>query len=132
MTSNDFRKQLTALAGTAALVASGAVFAQQQEGGGGYEPPPPQQQQQQQQQNFSDDDLAAFADARKEVNSISQDFQKKAQDAEDQSQIAQLRQEANEEMVEAVQDAGLATDKYNAIAQAIRTNPELASKIQDM
>lgn len=135
MITNDIRKHLTVLAGALALAGSGAVAAQ---GQGGYGQQGQQGQQAPAQQapqgadDFSDEELQSFAEAQQEVSAISKDFEGKIQDTEDPAKMAEMRQKANQKMVEAVQNAGLEPAKYNAIANAVRADPELAEKIEGM
>lgn len=134
MTMSDIRKQLTILAGALALAGSGTVAAQGAQGGAGqqgqgYQSPA---QQPKGADDFSDEKLESFAEAEQEVRSISQDFEGKIKDTEDPAKMAEMRQQANQQMVEAVRDAGLEPAEYNAIANAVRANPDLAEKIESM
>ncbi|MFG6176697.1 DUF4168 domain-containing protein [Halomonas sp. THAF12] len=83
-------------------------------------------------QNFSDAQLQKFADASKEIAVISQDYTKQLQEAEGEEAQQQVRQEANDKMVEAVQSSGLEVDTFNAIGQAIQQDPELMQRVQEM
>lgn len=133
MTVNDIRKHVTVLVGALALAGSGAAAAQGAQGGYGQQGQQnPAQQAPQGAEDFSDEELESFAEAQQEVSAISKDFEGKIQDTEDPAEMAEMRQEANQEMVEAVQSAGLEPAKYNAIANAVRADPELAEKIEGM
>ena len=48
------------------------------------------------------------------------------------SQIQQIQQQSNEEMVQAVEDEGLSVQRFNEIAQAIQQNPELQQEFREM
>lgn len=48
------------------------------------------------------------------------------------SDIQQIQQKSNEEMVEAVEDEGLSVQRFNQIAQAIQQNPELQQEFRQM
>lgn len=127
-------KRLILAAGTLAL-ASGGAIAQ----GGGYgqqqqqqQQPPQQQQQAPSAEDLSDEKLASFAEAQEKVDSISQDFQRKMQNTEDASEMSEMRQQVNQQMVAAVRDAGLDPAEYNEIARAVRSDPELEKKVEEV
>jgi len=48
------------------------------------------------------------------------------------SEIQQIQQQSNEEMVQAVEDEGLSVQRFNQIAQAIQQNPELQQEFREM
>jgi hypothetical protein len=48
------------------------------------------------------------------------------------SQIQQIQQQSNQEMVQAVKDEGLTVSRFNQIAQAIQQNPELQQEFRQM
>jgi hypothetical protein len=136
MTSNDVRKRLTMVAAAAALAGSGAALAQDgygqqgqqgQQGDDAYQQPA---QGAQQADDFSNDELKSFAKARQQVTSISQEFQSEMQEAEDPAKVSEMQAKANQEMVEAVRDVGLEPAEYNAIANAVRSDPELEEKVK--
>lgn len=83
-------------------------------------------------QNFSDGDLQKFADASKEIATISQDYTTRLQEAEGQDAQQEVRVEANEKMVEAVRNSGLEVEKFNAIGQAVQQDPEMMKRVQEM
>lgn len=83
-------------------------------------------------QDFSDAQLQQFADASKEIAAISQEYTQQLQAAEGDEAQQSVRKEANDEMVQAVQDSGLEVDTFNAIGQAIQQNPELMQRVQEM
>ena len=83
-------------------------------------------------QDFSDDQLQKFADASKEIAVISQDYTQRLQEAEGEQAQVEVRKEANEKMVQAVENSGLQVDTFNAIGQAIQQDPELMQRVQEM
>lgn len=83
-------------------------------------------------QDFSDQQLQQFADASQEIAVISQEYTQQLQSAEDEKAQQDVRQEANDEMVKAVQNSGLEVDTFNAIGQAIQQDPELMQRVQEM
>lgn len=122
MTSNHRMARNVALAAALGLGVSGIAVAQQE----------PAQQQAPQAKDFDKAELESFVEAQAEVSTISQDYRKKMQNADDPEAQASMRQEANQEMVQAVNEAGLDPSTYNAIAQAAQSDPQLAQKIEGM
>lgn len=117
--------------GALALAASGGALAQGGGyGGGDYNQAPPQQQQAQ--QDFSEHELEAFAEAQPAIESISEEYASRLNEVEDPQKAAELRQEVNQEMVAAVTDTGIDVGTYNAIAQAMTQDPELAERVESM
>ncbi|MDR9438910.1 MAG: DUF4168 domain-containing protein [Halomonas sp.] len=83
-------------------------------------------------QDFSDQQLQQFADASQEIAVISQEYTKELQAAEGKQAQQDVRMEANEKMVEVVEDSGLDVDTFNAIGQAIQQDPEMMQRVQEM
>lgn len=90
------------------------------------------QAQQQQAQNFSDQQLQNFASASQEIAGISQNYTQQLQDAEGSDQQQSIREEANQRMVEAVEDSGLEVEQFNRIGQAVQNDPEMMQRVQQM
>lgn len=114
---------------SASLVATGlaatpALAAQEQPAQGA--------QSQQQSQNFSDDQLQNFASASQEIAGISQDYTKQLQGAGDADAQQSIREEANQKMVQAVQDNDLEVEQFNQIGQAVQNDPQMMQKVQQM
>ncbi|KFF47644.1 hypothetical protein GY26_19130 [Gammaproteobacteria bacterium MFB021] len=82
--------------------------------------------------NFSDAQLQHFADASQQIASISQDYTEQLQNASDEGQQQKIRQQANDEMVEAVKDNEMSVEQFNAIGQAIQQDPQLMQRVQGM
>ncbi|WP_346796084.1 DUF4168 domain-containing protein [Halomonas sp. Bachu 37] len=83
-------------------------------------------------QDFSDQELQQFADAAQEIAVISQEYTERLHGAEDESTQQEVRTEANDKMVEAVENSGLDVDTFNAIGQAIQQDPEMMQRVQGM
>ena len=79
-----------------------------------------------------DEQLRAFAAAALEVQEIGRQWQEAAQSATSEAEVDQLRDDAQAQMVEAVESEGLSVDDYNAIVAAAEADPELAARIQTM
>ena len=81
---------------------------------------------------ISDDNLKKFVKADEEVSDIRDEFSEKLSQAEDQEEAQKLQLEAQEKMVEAVQDADLDVPTYNEIATRMQTDPELQQRAEDL
>lgn len=84
-----------------------------------------------QQQEFTDDELKRFNAARSAVEEVRDEYAGKLQGVQDAGEARELQTEASEKMAEEVRDAGLDVETYNAIAMAMRTDPELRKKLLD-
>lgn len=84
-----------------------------------------------QSQEFSDQQLEAFVVALDDIMVISGQLREQAEQASSQEEVEQLRQNANQQMVDAIQRAGLDVETYNEISNAMRTDAQLAEEIQE-
>lgn len=116
------RKTLMLMIVTAALALTGAVMAQDYQ----------MQQQQPPQTEVSEAELLQFATAQMQISEIQQDFAGRLQGVEDPEKAHELQIKANEEMTEAVEDAGLDVESFNTIAMAIQNDPELQQRLTAM
>lgn len=80
-------------------------------------------------QDFSDQQLKSFAAAQKNVDEARVKMASKLQSTQDPQEAASVREEANEEMLAAVENAGLTRDEYNNIARAVALDPAIATKV---
>lgn len=119
--------RLAALALTAGLVAAPAAYAEQ--------PPAMQlaqdEQQQPAQQDIQPDEeqLESFVVATVRIINIQQQAQQEMQAAEPEQQ-EQVRAQALQEIVAAVENEGLTVDEYNGIVQQVESDPELGQTVQ--
>lgn len=81
----------------------------------------------QQTQQFSEQKLESFAEAVIDVNKVSEDFAARLNQGGDEDA---LRQEAQVQMVQAIQDTGLSVQEYNTISAAAQHNPEVAQTVE--
>jgi hypothetical protein len=81
--------------------------------------------------DVSDAKLEKVASAYVEVTQISKKFQESLQQTEDTTERQELQQEANKEMVQAVEDAGIDVQTYNVVMQQVRKDKELAEKFRE-
>lgn len=124
-------QRLTALF-AAALLATGLMttVAQAQETQNADQNSMPTQQAPE--RDFSDQQLQQFADASQEIAVISQEYTQRLQAAEDEQAQQDVRAEANDKMIEIVENSGLNVETFNAIGQAIQQNPEMMQRVQEM
>jgi hypothetical protein len=118
------RTRHSLILGIAAAMLLAAPYAMAQE--------QPQQNQPMTPPEFSQQKIEAFADAATEVQRVQTDLDSKAKAAQNPEEVTQLRQEAQQEASQAVEDSGLSVDEYTAIAQAASEDPDLYAMIVDL
>lgn len=83
--------------------------------------------------DVSDTELKKFVEAEQKVLEVRDEYQEKITAVSDEpAEAMAMQQEAQEKMVEAVQDTGMEVDAYNRIVQLASTNPELMQRLQEM
>ena len=108
------RKVLTAAALALALAASGSAWAQAQT-------------------EFSDQQLESFVVAALAVDELIREWNPRIQAAENEEQAAQLREEANAELLETIAETdGMTVEEYQEIGQAAQADAELAARINEI
>jgi len=117
---------------SAALIAAGLMTAQAHAQQDPAQDPAAQSQAQAPAQDFNNDELQQFADASQEIAVISQEYTERLHAAEDEQAQQEVRMEANDRMVEVVEQNGLDVDTFNAIGHAIQQDPELMQRVQQM
>ncbi|WP_404380029.1 DUF4168 domain-containing protein [Caenispirillum salinarum] len=80
--------------------------------------------------DFSAEKLKSFAEAVEGIQQVARDYAPRLRDADNRQQVADLEQQAQDEMLQTVQDEGLTVEEYNQIAVAAQTDPQLAQEIQ--
>ncbi|MEX2353172.1 MAG: DUF4168 domain-containing protein [Gammaproteobacteria bacterium] len=98
-----------------------------------YEPPPPQEQMAPQGAGAQELDEATkekFVAAYIEVQDIQTEYTAKLQEVTDQNEAQALQQEAQQEMISAVESSGLSVTDYNSVTQVVANDPELLAEIQ--
>jgi hypothetical protein len=97
-----------------ALAASGPVWAQAQP-------------------EFSDQQLESFVVAALAVDEVIREWNPRIQAAEDDAQAAQLREQANAELVEVItRTEGMTIEEYQEIGRAAQADPDLAARINEI
>ena len=80
----------------------------------------------------SDSQLTLYAEAAQKVAAIQQQVQVDMQGAGSTEDAQAIQQQAQEQMVQAVESFGLTTAEFGQIGNAIRSNPELRSKFEQL
>ena len=108
------KKMLLTGAFALALAASGPVWAQAQP-------------------EFSDQQLESFVVAAIAVDEVIREWNPRIQAAEDDAQAAELREQANAELMEAItQTDGITIEQYQQIGRAAQADPNLAARINEL
>ncbi len=134
--------KMTALAISIALGTTG-MHAVGQEYGGEAEGQQQQQQQQQgqegmgqpeqqQQADFSDEELEDFVALQDEIGEVREEYVSQIEAAESEDEARQLQQEAQTEMVEVIEEAGMSVEEYNAIAVAYNSDPSVQERVDEL
>jgi hypothetical protein len=108
------RKRLSIAVLVCALAASGSAWAQTPA-------------------EFTDQQLESFVVAAMAVDELIKEWNPRIQGAENAEQAAQLREEANAELVEAItRTKGITLEQYQEIGRTARDDPALAARINDI
>src|SRR5690606_36704732 len=78
----------------------------------------------------TDADIEHFANAVLAVDEIRQTYEKALATTDDQGEKTSLQQEAQEKMVDAIEDEGLTVERYQVVAQAVQSDPAMWEKVQ--
>ena len=60
---------------------------------------------------------------------IREEFTGKLQQAEDANKARDLQQQANEKMLGVIEENNISIEEYNAINEAVQTDPELRNRV---
>lgn len=77
---------------------------------------------------ISDAELEKAAEAYAKIQRISDKFQRSLQQTQNPDERLQLQREANEQMVQAVENAGLEVERYNNIMAQVRGNDKVRER----
>lgn len=78
---------------------------------------------------FGEKKLESFAESLGEIMEIREEFTGKLQQTEDAEKARDLQQQANEKMLGVIEENDISIDEYNAINQAVQTDPELRNRV---
>lgn len=89
-------------------------------------PPPPQEQQA---APLTEEKLDQFVEALSEVHEIRNEAAQELEATTDPEDAQAVQQKAQQQMIEAVEEAGLTIEEYNQIATMMGSDPELQERI---
>lgn len=81
---------------------------------------------------FTDEQLQQFANAGQQASSLAQQYSQRLEQAEDETAKQAVRAEANDKLLEVVENSGLDIETFNAIGLAVQSDPELAQRVQQL
>ena len=87
-------------------------------------------QEQQETTPVSDKEVKKFVKAEKKIGAIIDEWTPKVQSAESDEQADQLKQQAQTQMIAAIEKEGLSVQRYNEIAQQAQFDPQLAERLR--
>jgi hypothetical protein len=93
----------------------------------GYHEPPPQQQQQP--AVVDETKLDQFVEALSEVHAIRNEAAVELESTDNTEDAQAVQQRAQQQMIEAVEEAGLSIEEYNRIATLMGSDPELQQRV---
>jgi len=136
------KMKTSALSLTFALSLAAAPALAQEYGGGGADQQQQQQQggeaggmgqpEQQQQADFSDEELQQFVELQDQIGDVRDEYVSRIESADSEDQARELQQEAQTEMVEVIEDAGMSVQEYNAIAVAYNSDPSIQERVDEL
>lgn len=83
------------------------------------------------QEPVDDRTLDRFVTAFLDVRDIQAEFAERLGSVEDREQAQSLQSEAQDEMIAAVEDAGLSVQEYNQVATMMQEDPELRERVTE-
>lgn len=86
----------------------------------------------QNQAGVSEHKLENYVAAQQEVRDINRQYSERLQNIQDREKAVNLQNQARQEMIEAIESAGLSVGEYNDITQAMRTDPEFNERVQKL
>jgi len=81
-------------------------------------------------QDVTDADIEHFANAVLAVEDIRQTYEKALATTDDEGEKTSLQKEAQEKMVDAIENEGLTVERYQVVAQAVQSDPAMWEKVQ--
>ena len=85
------------------------------------------------QPEFSDQQLESFVVAAIAVDEVIREWNPRIQAAQDDAQAAELREQANAELVEVITETdGITIEQYQEIGRAAQADPDLAARINEI
>jgi len=82
--------------------------------------------------DFQQETLEQFADAYVAVGDVHSEYSERLQEAEGTDDAQSVQQEANDRMVEVIEEQGLEVQEYSEIAAALERDPDLRERVVGM
>ncbi|EAR23243.1 DUF4168 domain-containing protein [Nitrococcus mobilis] len=79
--------------------------------------------------NLSQQKLEQYTQAQNKVAGISQEYRERLGEVQDREKATELRNQARQEMAQAVIATGLTVPEYNRITQAAQNDPKLRERL---
>lgn len=79
--------------------------------------------------SISDSDIEAFARVQGQIVQLQERYNQRMAEAADDAERQEINQQANQEMVDVIQSAGLSIEMYNQILTEAQNNPEIIERI---
>ncbi len=122
--------------GIVALTLAGAASAmerqQQQQEPGMQQQEPGMAQPAPDQPTFSDQQIQRFVDAYLDIIQIQEQYTGQVQATDSAEEARELQEQANNEMIGAIEENGLSVPEYSEMANAMDMNPELRDQVAAM
>lgn len=81
--------------------------------------------------DFSQEEISAFARAQAQVMEIEQEFSAQFAEAGDPAEQQAIMEEANEKMLDVIEQEGLSIEVFNQIATQAQTDSELQQQLNE-
>ncbi|MDX1589155.1 MAG: DUF4168 domain-containing protein [Oleiphilaceae bacterium] len=104
-----------------------ATPALSQEGSTGQQDMTPEQRHQA--AEFSDSELEQFFALQDDIGEIREEYVARIESAESEEEARELQSEAQTKMVNAIEEAGMSVEEYNAIAVAYNSDPSVQERV---
>lgn len=116
---------MTSVAVSMALLAAGPAMAESTQNQGYQNPAATGTQK----TNYTDDQLKKFVKVQEDISDIREQYIPQIEKTDDKNKAQELQMEANDKMVDAIQEKGLDIPTYNAIATAYNSEPQVRNRV---
>ena len=116
---------MTSVAVSMAMLAAGPAMAESTQNQGYQNPAATGTQK----TDYSDDQLKKFVKVQEDISDIREQYIPEIEKTDDKNKAQQLQMEANDKMVDAIQEKGLDIPTYNAIATAYNSEPQVRNRV---
>lgn len=82
--------------------------------------------------NYFDGQLRQFVKARSNIREVRARYRERIEEADSEDEITELRREAEDKMIEALEGTDLDIPTYNAIATAYNSEPQVRNRVDSL